>query len=108
MQHYRPDPQRIGDLAGVLATRAAKTAQQEFRNIVSALDADFLDRIGHSLDRDPQESRADCLHRLLMPGGHGDLVAQRGETLAHDVYVEWQIGVRTEYSREETRLNTSQ
>ncbi len=52
-----PDAQHIGDLAGVLACRAAETAQREIADVLTPFDRYLAYRVGHVFDRDGQESR---------------------------------------------------
>ena len=56
MHKHRIHAQHVGDETGMLAASTAKTLQGIIGYIITALHRDFLDRIGHILDRDTQES----------------------------------------------------
>ena len=91
------DRQRIGDVAGVLAARAAEAVEGVAGDVIPARDRDGLDRLGHLGDRNRQKSIGD---RLLTPPV-ADLARQRRETLAHDSAVERLVAARTEDPGEE-------
>ena len=57
-QHLR-HAECVGDKAGVLAAGAAETVQCVARDIVAALNRNFLDRVRHVLDRDTNEAVGD-------------------------------------------------
>src|SRR5262249_16950141 len=48
--------ERVGYQAGMLAARAPEAVERVMRDVVAALDGNFLDRIGHVLDRDLDEA----------------------------------------------------
>ena len=88
--------ERVGDQAGVLAAGAAEAVQRIAGDVVAALHRDFLDRVGHVLDRDLDEAVGDLFRRFA-----ADLFGQFGEGLLHGVGVERLVLVRAENLREE-------
>ena len=62
-------PQHVGDLAGVLAAGAAEAVHGVLGDVIAALDADLLDRVGHVLDRDAQEALGQILGAHLRVAG---------------------------------------
>ena len=56
VQEHLLHPQHIRHLAGVLPACAAKAVQRVAGDIVAALDRDFLDGVGHVLNRDAQKA----------------------------------------------------
>ena len=67
--------ERVGHEAGVLAAGAAEAVQRIAGDVVAALHRDFLDRIGHVLDRDLDEAVGDLFRRFA-----ADLLGQFGES----------------------------
>jgi len=61
-QHFG-DTEAIGDQARMRPPRPAEAIERVAGHVVAALDGDFLDRVGHVLDRDPDESVGDVLGR---------------------------------------------
>ena len=100
--------QRVGDHAGVLAAGAAEAVQRVLGDVVAPLHGDVLDRIGHVLHGDPQESLRHLLRRARFPGGGGDLPGQGVEAQAHLRVVEGLIGVGAEDPGKEARLDLAQ
>ena len=99
------DAERIRDQTGVLSARSAEAVQRIAGDVVTTLDRDLLDRLGHVLDRDHQEAvgdldRAAPVARLaLYLGGKGR------ELLAHDVLVQRFVRVGAEHPGEEARAD---
>ena len=93
--------ERVGDEAGVLAARAAETAERVSGDVVAALDADVLDRVRHVLDRDPQETVGDLHGRAPLARGALDLARESGETLPHDLRIEGLVRARPEHRGKE-------
>ena len=87
------DRQRIGDVAGVLAARAAEAIERIARHVVAARDRNRLDRLGHLGDRNGEKSVGD---RLRLPP-IADIARQSREALAHNFLVERLIAMRAEY-----------
>ena len=61
MQEDTLHPERIGNLAGMLAAGAAEAVECVVRDVVTTLHRNFLDRIGHVLHGDAQESLGNIL-----------------------------------------------
>ena len=99
------DSERIRDQTGVLPARPAEAVQRVAGDVVSPLDRDLLDRLGHVLDRDHQETVGDLDRAAPVAGLPFDLGGKRGELLAHDVLVERLVGVGAEHPGEEARAN---
>ena len=59
MDQHLGHAQRVGDQASVLAAGAAEAVERVARHVVAALQGDFLDRVRHVLDRDPDETVGD-------------------------------------------------
>ena len=99
------DAERIGDQAGMLPARPAEAVEGVAGHVVAALDRDLLDRLGHVLHGDHQETLGDLDRGALVAGLTLDLGGERGEFLAHDVFVERLVGVRAEHPGEEARAD---
>ena len=74
------DAQLVGDQAGVLSAGAAKTLQGVMRDVIAACHRHLLDRIGHVLDGDLDETLRHFLRRSGDTGGRLDL-ARHGTKL---------------------------
>ena len=86
----------VGHEASVLAAGAAEAVQRIAGHVVAALHRDFLDRIGHVLDRDLDEAVGDLFRRFA-----ADLLGQFGESLFYRVGIERLILIGAEDFREE-------
>jgi hypothetical protein len=103
MDQHLAHAERIGDEARVLAAGAAEAVERVARHVVAALHRNFLDRVGHVLDRDPDEAVGDVFGRAAIAG----LVGELRERLAHRVGIERQILLRPENLRKEIRNQLS-
>ena len=56
MDQHLGHAERICDQAGMLAAGAAEAVECVARHVVTTLQGDFLDRVRHVLDRDPDET----------------------------------------------------
>ncbi len=101
-------PELVGDLAGVLAGRAAEAAERVARDVVPALHRDVFDRIRHVRHRDVDEALGHGFRRPVVAGGAADLGRERGEFFAHDLGVERRIAPGPEDAREELRLDLAE
>ena len=108
MQIDRLHAQRISHQAGMLAARAAKTAERIVGHVVTALHRDFLDRVGHILDRDLQETIRDLDGRTLVAGRRLHFFGQRGELDAYGVGIQGLVLIGTEHAGKELRLQLAQ
>ncbi len=93
MDQHRLDRQRVGDVAGVLAARAAEAVERIARDIIAARDGNLLDRLGHLGDRDGDEAVGD----LLRAAPVADFARQRLEGFTHAYVVERLILRGAEY-----------
>ena len=91
------DRQRVGDVAGVLAARAAEAVQSVAGHVVAARHRNRLDRLRHLGDRDGKKSVGDRLSAAPV----ADVARQRREALAHDFLVERLVAARSEHFWEE-------
>src|SRR5580692_2000646 len=93
MNEHAGHAERVGDQAGVLAAGAAEAIERIAGHVVAALDRDFLDRVRHVLDRDPDEAVGD----LLAGAAVTDPFGERRKTLAYRVGVKRLLLSRSEY-----------
>src|SRR5689334_13839435 len=105
MNDYAANAECLGDLRRMLAAGAAEAAQGETRDVVTALDGDFLDRVGHALDGDPQESRRELLGLRRKARRGADVARERRERVRSRGRVERLVRVRAEHARKEIRLD---
>ena len=96
MDEHGRNRQRVGDVAGVLAARAAEAIERIARNVVAARNRNRLDRLGHLGDRNGKKSVGDRLG--LTPVA--DVARESRKALAHDFRVERLIAARAEHFRE--------
>ena len=106
-QHPR-HPQRIGDLAGVLAAGTAEGHQRVGGDIVAALHRDLLDCVSHVGHCDLEESGGDIGRRARPPGGAFDLARQAGESLLDHRAVERRVSGGAEHPRKMRRVDAAQ
>src|SRR5436309_2153244 len=95
MNEHPGHAKRISHQTGVLATGAAKAIEHVASDVIAALDRDFLDRIGHVLDRDLDKSVGDFLGRSTIP----DLLRKLAKTVAHGLLIERLILLGAKYFR---------
>ncbi len=98
VDEHRCHAERIADEAGVLSTGAAEAVQHIAPGVVALGDGNFLDRISHVLDRDPNKE--------AVGGGFGaasvtDFARHRLERGAHCISIERLIGARPKNCRKE-------
>jgi hypothetical protein len=98
MNQHPGHTERVGDQAGVLAAGAAEAVQRVTGDVVAALYRDFLDRIGHVLDRDANEAVGDVFRRPV-----ADLARELFEPRPHGLRVEGLVLAGAEDLREEVR-----
>ena len=89
--------QGVGDVAGVLAARAAEAIERIARDVVAARDRNRLDRLGHLRNRNGEKSVGD---RLRLPPV-ADIARKRRKALAYDFIVERLVAARAEHFREQ-------
>ena len=93
--------QGVGNQAGMLPTRAAEALQGIAGHIMAALDADFLDRIGHVVHGDAQEAGSHVFRAARRGAGFaGDLCGECFEPGADGNEVELFIAIRAKDRRE--------
>ncbi len=97
MDQHAGHAERIGDQAGMLAAGAAEAIERIARHVIAALHRNLLDRVGHVLDRDPDEAVGDFFG--LPPAA--DFLRERCEAFAHRLAVERLVLLRAENLREE-------
>ena len=88
--------ERVGDQASVLAARASEAVERVARDVIAALHRNLLDRIGHVLDRDLDESVGNVFGLSA-----ANLLGKVGEGHAHGMRVERQVSRRSENLRKE-------
>ena len=79
MDQHRLHAKRIGHQTGMLSACAAKAVEQVSGHVIAALHRDFLDGVGHVLDRDCDETLRHGLGRASV----SDLCRQCLEFCAH-------------------------
>ena len=105
MDEHARHAQRIGDQAGVLATRAAEAVEGVFGHVVTTLDRDLLDGMGHVVDRDPEKPVRHLDGCARVSGRIGNFLRQPPEPVPHDVGVQRLVAVGAEQPRKEARLD---
>ena len=108
MDHHSVHAEGVGDQTGMLPARATKTGQGIARHVMAARDGNALDGVRHIGDGNGDEAL-----RRLARGHHAarfllHLRAEGGETLRHDVAIQWLVPVRAEKAGEETGLDLAQ
>ncbi len=89
--------QGVGDVAGVLAARAAEAIERIARDVVAPRNRNRLDRLGHLGDRNGEESVG---NRLRLPP-IADVARERLKAPPHDCVVERLVAARAEDFGEE-------
>ena len=84
MDQHASKAERVGHEAGMLSARAAKGVQHIVGHVIAALHGDGPDRIGHVLDRDPDEAISDLFGRAAV----AELARQASEGASNGVPVE--------------------
>ena len=74
MHQHRVHAKHIGDQAGMLAAGTTKTLKRVVGHVIAALHRDFLDGVGHVLNRNPQEPVGKLLRRTGNAGCRLDLL----------------------------------
>ena len=108
MDQYRVDAERIGDLTGMLAGRAAEARQRESRHVVTALHGNLLDGVRHAFHGDAQEPGRERLGRDTLAARLGKAFGERRELAGRARGVDRFVGVRPERGREEVGLNPAE
>ena len=90
------DAQRIGDQASMLATGRPKAVQDISGDVIAAFDRDFLDRVGHVLNRDADEAVGDIFGGAL----RANLSRNRLKTAAAGVGIDGLIAAVSKQCRE--------
>ena len=107
MDEHAADAECVGHQAGVLATGAAEANQRVLGDVVASLDRNLLDRLGHVLDRDHQETVGGLDGGARIAGLALDLGGQRGELLVYDRLVQGLNAVGAEDAREKLGADLS-
>ena len=97
-------PQNISNQTGMLPPRTAKTLQRIIGHIIAPLYRDFLDRVRHILNGDPQKPVGNLLGAAGSTGRCRDLGGKAGEFLAHHLCIQLFILVRAKYRGKEIWL----
>ena len=108
MDQHRRHAERIGHQAGVLAAGAAEAVERVAGHVVAALHRDLLDRVGHVLDRDLEETRRDLDRCARVAGGRANLRREGREPRAHRAGVQRLVLAGAEDVREEFRLQLAE
>ena len=101
--------ENIGDLAGVLPACAPKAVHRVLCHVISALNADPFDCVGHVFNRDAQESFGQRLD--VHPGFAcfaGDVLCHGLEPCPGSLDIQGIVAVWSEHGRELIRLDLSQ
>ena len=93
MDEHSRDRQGVGDVARVLAARAAEAIERIARDVVAARNRNRLDRLGHLGDGNGEKSIG---HRLRLPPV-ADIARERRKAFAHDFVVERVVAASAEY-----------
>ncbi|MNV01201.1 hypothetical protein D3C71_913970 [compost metagenome] len=97
MDQHRRNAKRIGSQAGMLATGAAEAGQRVMGHVITALDADLLDRIRHVLHRNGEKTVGHLFRRAAIADHLGHFL----ESLADGRCIERLVAVGSENFREE-------
>ena len=89
--------QGVGDVAGVLAARAAEAIERIARDVIAARDRNRLDRLGHLCHGNGKKTVGD---RLRLPPV-ADVARKRRKALPHDFVVERLVAASAEHLWEE-------
>ena len=109
MDHHLFHAQRIRNQTRVLTTGAAKALQRVMRHVIAALHRDFLDCIGHILDRDAQKTFGQLFGRGRGAAGFlCDIRCQFGKFCTDDINVERLVRIWSEDGGKVARLQFSQ
>ena len=100
MNQNRFHAQNIGNQTGMLATCPAKTLKRIFSDIITALNRNFLDRIGHVFNRNTQKAAGNFFFASFDTGFRFNLRRQRGKTGAHRCNVKHLILIGAKNMRE--------
>ena len=92
----------------MLARSAAETIECVVRYVVPALHGDFLDRIGHVLDRNAEKALCNCFRRVLDTLRRGYLRRQRFKQVVNDVGIQGLIAFRAKNGGKILRLDPAQ
>ena len=87
------------DLVDDMTARAAKAVHGIFGHVIAALDADFLDCIGHVFHSNSQKTFSNFLNRQPI----ADLCSHSFEFLTHNIHIERLICIWTKHGREKTK-----
>ena len=108
MNHHTVHAKRIRHQTGMLPACAAKAGQGITRDIMPALNGDFLDRIGHVGNRNCNETFGNFFRAHLLSGRGCNVHDKRFKFIAYDVGVERLVAVGSKYVREMRRNNLAQ
>ena len=100
--------ERVGHAAGMLATGAAEALQGVLGHVVAARHRDALDRVGHVLDRDLQETLGQRFSAGRAPAGLAHALGQGFELRHHALAVERLIAPRAKDFRKVGRRDLAQ
>ena len=108
MDKHLGHAEHIGDRARVLATRATERREHIPGDVVTALNRDLLDRVGHVRHRDLNEPAGHLLAATPVAGGLLDPPRKGGEAVVRDAGVEWLVTAVPEHRREVGRLDAAE
>ena len=97
MDEHSRNRQRVGDVAGMLAARAAEAIERVARHVVAARNRNRLDRLRHLGDGDGEKPVGD---RLRLPSV-ADVARERCKALPHDPIVERFVAARAKHFRKQ-------
>ena len=100
MDEYALHTQCIGNKTGMLTARTAKAVHGVFGHVIAALDADFLDCIGHVFHSNSQKTFSDFLNGQPI----AYLYSHGFEFLTHNIHIERLICIWTKHGREKIGL----
>ena len=92
----------------MLPARAAEAVERVAGHVVATLHGDFLDRVGHVLDRDLEEAGGDLHRRALVAGGLPYLRREGREFIAHRGGIQRLVLAGAEDVGKERRLQRAQ
>ena len=99
VHHHLRHAQSIGHQTSVLTARAAKALQGVARHVVAACHRDFLDRVGHLLHRDLDETVRHVFGSAA--GFHGQFL----EVHSHHLGIQRLVRLRPKYRRKKLGLH---
>ena len=100
MDQNRFHAQNIGNQTGMLAACPAKTLKRIFSDIITALNRNFLDRIGHIFNRNAQKAAGNFFFASFDTGFRFNPCRQRGKTSAYRCNIKRRILIGAKNMRE--------